>query len=123
MAADYRLAVSEESGYLHAIVTGANTRANIEAYLRDVLRACREMDARHLLIEERLDGPRLAAAEAHQAVLSSAKAAQHMASIAYVDVNMVDDSNTRFVERVAITQGVPVKVFASLAAAKAWIAQ
>ena len=124
MPPDYRLEVSQEAGYLHAVVTGSNTRENVEAYLRDALRACVEMGCRHLLIEERLDGPRLGTADAYQAVLSAAKsAAEHLSSAAYVDVNMHDESNMRLAERVAVTRGVPVKMFPSVAAAKVWIAE
>jgi len=74
-----------------------------------------------VLIEERLDGPRLGFAEiAEVASESSRNAVGTIKALAFVDVNAEDDS-MEFAELVARNRSMPVRVFRSLAEAKAWI--
>src|SRR5436190_19799479 len=54
----YQLTVTEKKNYLHAIVTGQNTREDVMGYLEEVLRECVSRNYSRVLIEERLDGPR-----------------------------------------------------------------
>ncbi|HSA94752.1 MAG TPA: hypothetical protein VLJ16_01790, partial [Acidobacteriota bacterium] len=55
----YHLTVFEKPSHLHFVVTGENTKENVAAYLEDVLRECRARNCVKVLIEERLEGPRL----------------------------------------------------------------
>ncbi|HXJ07948.1 MAG TPA: hypothetical protein VNH12_00445 [Burkholderiales bacterium] len=122
-AAGYRVAETRAPGYLHATITGANTSENIRGYMRDLLEACRATGARYLLVEERLDGPRLRTIDVYELVVAGAEDARgRLAAVAYVDVNAIDDSMMKFAESVAVSRGVLVKVFSTVPAAKEWIA-
>ena len=55
----YTVTFDRRSAYLHVLVTGDNTRENVASYLQDVHRECVAGGYLRVLIEERLDGPRL----------------------------------------------------------------
>jgi hypothetical protein len=117
----YNLTIVQKPTYLHAIVTGRNTKENVARYLADVLRECTARNCRSVLLEERLEGPRLGilpvfdlAAQADSGVGKVFKA------MAYVDVNAEGDL-MQFAETVAVNRGFPVKVFATVADAEYWL--
>jgi len=119
----YQVNATRGAGYLHATITGENTRQNIRAYMGDVLEACLESGTRYLLVEERLAGPRLRTIDVYEIVVAGAEDARgRLAAVAYVDVNQTDDSMMKFAESVAVSRGVPVKIFSTVPAAKEWIA-
>ena len=66
---------------------------------------------RHILIEERLTGPRLDTTDVYMiASGQAAGAARTLAAIAYVDVN-AEGRLMQFAEDVAVNRAVPVKIF------------
>lgn len=117
----YTLTMAQKPAYLHATITGPNTLENVAGYLEEVWRACEERGCRRVLIEERLEGPRLPAADVFQiASGASSGVKRHFEAIAYVDVNAQRGLMT-FAESVAVNRGVPVRVFASVDEAEAWL--
>jgi hypothetical protein len=118
----YQLAVLERPGYLHFVVTGSNTRETVEAYLRDVASTAGERRCPRVLIEERLDGPRLGTVQVF-AIASggAARLTTRFEAIAYVDVN-AEGELMKFMEDVAANRSVPVKVFGSVQEAEQWLA-
>jgi hypothetical protein len=84
----YQLTVVEKPAYLHAGVTGRNTKENVAGYLDDLLRECLSRGFSKVLIEERLEGPRLGTSDVFAIVSqASARTLGKMRAIAYVDVN------------------------------------
>lgn len=119
----YQLTVTGKKDYLHAVVTGQNTRENVMSYLEDVLRECVSRNCSRVLIEERLEGPRLGTMDVFDiAAEGSRNARGKLQAIAYVDVNVQGDL-MRFAEQVAVNRGLPIGVFNNVAAAEAWLAK
>src|SRR5687767_10684083 len=118
---DYTLSIVEEPDYLHAIVTGTNSVANVASYMRDVLTECKTRSYHKVLIEERLDGPRLSIVDVFQVASDgSAQAIGALSALAYVDVNAVGDT-MEFAETVASNRSLPARVFETVDDAKKWI--
>jgi hypothetical protein len=55
----YELRIDQKPTYLHALVTGRNSRETVARYLEDIFQARRARQCFRVLIEERLQGPRL----------------------------------------------------------------
>lgn len=62
----YKLTVDQKPTYLHAIVTGRNSRENVVRYLEAILHECTARSCFRILIEERLDGSRLGTLDVFQ---------------------------------------------------------
>jgi hypothetical protein len=74
-----------------------------------------------VLIEERLEGPRLGMMDVFQiAAEGSSRAQGKFEAIAYVDVNAAHDL-MKFAETVAANRALPVRVFSSLSEAEKWL--
>ena len=117
----YKLTFTQKPAYLHAIVTGSNTKENVGHYLEEVLQECIARRCSKLLIEERLVGPRLGTVDVFQiAVEGSNRAYGKFEAIAFVDVNAEGDL-MKFSETVATNRGLPVTVFTSVADAERWL--
>ena len=117
----YKLTIVERPTYLHAIVTGPNDRATVMRYLGDVQRECVARGSSRVLIEERLEGPRLNTMAVFQiAAEGSVSARGTFDAIAYVDVN-AEGHGMKVAETVAVNRGVPVKVFSSVVDAERWL--
>jgi len=117
----YALTILERRGYLHFVVTGVNSREAVEGYLREIAQACFERNCTRLLIEERLEGPRLGTTDVFSIASSSAaREAARFEAIAFVDVNAAGGL-MKFAEDVAANRAVPVKVFDSVAEAERWL--
>ena len=117
----YNLTVEHNPAYLHAIVTGRNTRENVVRYLEEICRECTARNCYRVLIEERLEGERLGTLDVFEiASQGSSRAFGLLKSIAYVDVN-AEGGLMQFAETVAVNRLVPVKVFAKVADAEAWL--
>jgi hypothetical protein len=117
----YQLRLSETPHFLHAVVTGENSRASVAGYFEEVLAACEARACTRVLIEERLSGPRLPVSEVFTLVAQGAlRFGGVLEAMAYVDVNALDDT-MRFAERVAVQRSFPVRVFRSVAAAETWL--
>jgi hypothetical protein len=75
-----------------------------------------------VLIEERLEGPRLSTLDVFQiAADGSSRAQGAFEAIAYVDVN-ADGDLMKFAETVAVNRSLPLMVFSSISDAEKWIA-
>jgi hypothetical protein len=93
----------------------------VASYLQEVHRECLDAGYLRVLIEERLDGPRLGATDVFDvAAGGSGRAAGVFQAIAYVDAN-ASGTMMKFAETVAVNRGVPVRLFAAVADAEAWL--
>ena len=116
----YELTIDQKPTYLHAIVTGRNSRENVARYLEEILQACIARRCFRVLIEERLEGPRLGALDVFKIVSEgSSRALGILKTVAYVDVNAEGDL-MQFAETVAVNRALPVTVFSTVADAEKW---
>ena len=117
----YKLNIEQRSSYLHAVVTGQNTRNNVLGYMEDVVRECEARDCRYVLIEERLEGPRLGTIDVFEIAAQQGRPlGSSVRGIAYVDVNATSDM-MKFAEDVAVNRGYPVRVFSNVDDAEKWL--
>jgi hypothetical protein len=118
----YKVAFGQKAGYLHAVATGTNSKQNVVRYLADILHECVARDCFRVLIEERLEGPRMGTMDIFEiASQAPSRAAGRLPVIAYVDVNSTRRSDMKFAENVAVNRGIFVRVFPSVADAERWI--
>jgi hypothetical protein len=117
----YRLELAQKPVYLHAVVTGENSRENVAAYLEELRRECVARGCARLLIEERLAGARLGRSEVFGIVMEAADRATGLfEAVAFVDVNAGGDM-MKFAESMALYRGIPIRLFAAVADAEKWI--
>jgi len=117
----YKLAISVKPTYLHDIVTGRNSKKNVQRYMAEIDAECAARGCFRVLIEERLDGPRLGTLDVFQiASNGSDRSRGKMLAIAYVDAN-AEGGLMKFAETVAVNRGLPVSVFATVADAETWL--
>jgi len=118
----YQLQITAKPTYLHAVVTGKNTLENVTGYLKDLLRECESRQCFNVLIEEKLEGRRLETWDVYQVASdNSALARGFFRTVAYVDTNAGGEL-MKFAETVANNRGVPMRLFATVAEAEAWLA-
>ena len=119
----YQLTLKQEAGYLHAIVTGTNDADTVVRYLEELRRACIASQCFRLLIEERLEGPRLGTFPVYKVVTEGSERARGLLrSIAYVDVH-AEGQLMQFAETVAVNRGLPLAIFPSVEQARQWLLQ
>lgn len=117
----YKLAIDQKASYLHAIVTGRNSIENVMLYMAEIHRECSLRGCFRVLIEERLEGPRLGTQEVFQIVSEGSQKARGMLkAIAFVNVN-AEGGLMQFAETAAVNRGLPVAVFPTVAAAEEWL--
>jgi len=117
----YKLTITQKPTYLHAIVSGLNNKENVMSYLGEILRECTARGCPRVLIEERLEGPRLNTMSVFQlASEGTIRTRGFFEAIAYVDVNAEGDL-MEFAETVAVNRGLPVVVFSSVSEAEKWL--
>jgi hypothetical protein len=117
----YQLTFDQKPTYLHVIVTGLNSSENVAGYLKDILRECMARSCFRVLIEERLEGPRLEILDVFEiAAEGSGEANGMLEAIAYVDVKGASEL-MQFAETVAVNRGLPVAVFSTVADAERWL--
>jgi hypothetical protein len=118
----YELTVEAKPGYLHIIVSGDNTRENVTGYMEEVVRECTVRQCFRVLVEERLEGPRLGTLDLFEMVASgSTRFLRTLKAMAYVDVNARNQEMMQFAENVAVNRAFPVKVFPTVVAAERWL--
>jgi len=104
-------------------VTGQNTREDVAAYLEEVLMKCLEMNCTRVLIEERLEGPRLDIMDVYQIVNDkSSQAIGKFEAIAYVDLYAEGDS-MQFAAMVAKSRSLPIHIFSTVEEAEDWLSE
>jgi hypothetical protein len=117
----YNLTIQQKPTYLHAVVTGDNNRENIVRYLEELLQECAARRCTKVLIEKRLEGPRLAISDIFDIISENARRALGMLrAIAYVDIYTTGEM-LEFAETVAVNRALPLKVFATVAEAEEWL--
>jgi hypothetical protein len=118
----YVLTFEQNHGWLRAVARGRNTPENVVGYLGAVLRECQARGCIDVLIEERLEGPRLGTLDVFEIASRQDKPwPGALRSIAYVDMNRGPGTLMQFAEDVAVNRGVPVRMFATVAEAEAWL--
>lgn len=118
---DYQLTIESKPSYLHFIVTGRNSKETVILYLQEILRECIARNCFRILIEERLEGPRLGTMDVFKIVSEESKAIVGIfKAIAYVDVN-AESNLMHFAETLAVNRFLPVTVFATVADAEQWL--
>lgn len=117
---NYQIEFETAPHFLRATVTGTNSAHAVMSYLDDIVKECQSQDCFRVLIDEQLEGPRLAADDVFQIVSEGAmKAIGIMDAVAFVDPKMGDMA--RFAETLAVNRGMPAKAFESVAAAEEWL--
>ncbi len=117
----YKLTIVQKPTYLHAIITGQNTRENALAYVEEGIRECIARNCFRVLVEEHLEGTRLGLLELHSIVSEiSFRAFGIIKAIAYVDVYAEGDS-MHFAETVAVNRALPIAVFSTVEEAETWL--
>ena len=118
----YELTIEPKPGYLHVIVTGENTRENVVRYMEEVLRECTLRQCFRVLIEERLEGPRLGTLDVFEMVSTgSTRYLRTLKAMAYVDVQAHNQEMMQFAENVAVNRAFPVRVFPTVLSAERWL--
>jgi len=118
----YEMSIEPKSGYLHVTVTGQNTRTNVIAYMEAVIRECTLRQCFRVLIEERLQGPRMGTLDVFEIVSAgSARFLRTITAMAYVDVNAPSQEMMQFAENVAVNRAFPVRVFPTVLSAERWL--
>lgn len=119
----YQLSVKQETGYLHAIVTGTNGAETVARYLDELRRECIARQCFRLLIEERLEGPRLGTYPVYKVVSEGSERARGLLrAVAYVDVH-AEGQLMAFAETVAVNRGLPIALFPTVEQARQWLLQ
>ena len=117
----FQVRIEERPTYRHGLVTGDNSPDSVSGYMETVLRECTARQCFRVLIEERLAGPRLGTLQVFGLVSRGSERFRGvLQAMAYVDVNATGDL-MGFAENVAVNRAVPVRVFASVAAAEEWL--
>ena len=117
----YKLILQPRPAYLHAVVTGENTRENVAGYLDELRRECVARGYKRVLVEECLEGARLPTSDVFAIVMEeSSRARGVFQAIAYVDVNAGGDM-MKFAENIALGRGMPVRLFANVVDARRWL--
>ena len=118
----YELTIEPKPGYLHVIVRGDNTRENVARYMEEVMRACALRQCFRVLVEERLDGPRLGTLDVFELVSTGAtRFLRKLTAMAFVDVKARNQEMMQFAENVAVNRAFPVRVFPTIMAAERWL--
>jgi hypothetical protein len=117
----FTVTFTQKPTYLHAIITGENSAKNVRGYLKEIQQECKTRKCLRVMIEERLEGPRLGIVEVYRIVSEgTARALGQMQVIAYVDVNAKGDL-MKFAEDVAVNRFLRVAVFSSVPDAELWL--
>jgi len=117
----YQLKIDQKPGYLHAVVTGENSKEDVAAYLAGLRDECIARGCFRVLIEERLVGPRLRTLDVFELIFKGSQQALGLyTAIAFVDVNPEGDL-MQFAQTAAVNRGIPVSLFATVADAEQWL--
>jgi hypothetical protein len=117
----FQLTIDQKPTYLHAIITGRNSKENVTRYLEGILHECTTRGCTRVLIEERLEGPRLGTLDVFTIASEGASQTRgRLDMIAYVDVYAQGDL-MQFAENVAVNRGLHVTVFSTVADAENWL--
>lgn len=116
----YEVKFIKKTSFLHAIVTGINSKENILNYMKDIKNKCQSLNIYRVLIEEKLEGPRLETLDIF--LIARHGSIDNMGvinQIAYVDINSSGDL-MKFAETAATNRGLPIRVFNTILEAEKW---
>lgn len=117
----YQLTFAEKKGYLHFIATGDNTPEDILGYLKEGLAMCHGSAIRRVLVEERMEGPRLGLLEIFPIAVEIAwRARSFLDEVAFVEVN-AENGLSNFAGNLARARGLGVRVFETVQEAEEWL--
>ena len=117
----YALKVTKKPNYLHFVVTGQNSKETILGYVEEINQECAARKCFRVLIEERLEGPRLSIMDVFELVQNvTGRARGIYKAIAYVDVNAVSNS-MKFAEDACVNRALPIAVFSTVSEAEKWL--
>ena len=117
----FTVTYTQKPTYLHAVITGENSAENVRNYLKEIQRECKTRECFRVMIEERLEGPRLGIVEVYRIVSEgTVRALGQIEMIAYVDTNAKGDL-MKFAEDVAVNRFLRVAVFSSVPDAEVWL--
>jgi hypothetical protein len=117
----YQLTVHERKGYLHVVATGVNGPEAVKAYLQEAAKECVARGHKRLLIEERLEGPRLGILDVFEIVTHGVREARKVLdSIAYVDVHS-EGTLMKLAGGLASQMGLSVRLFPDVEEASHWL--
>jgi hypothetical protein len=117
----YEVKFIKKTSFLHAIVTGINSKENILNYMKDIKNKCQSLNIYRVLIEEKLEGPRLETLDIF--LIARHGSIDNMGvinQIAYVDINSSGDL-MKFAETAATNRGLPIRVFNTILEAEKWL--
>jgi chromosome condensin MukBEF MukE localization factor len=121
---DYHLTITERASYLHAAVSGPNTRENVLRFLKEAYEACVARGKTSALLEMALTGPSLDTSSIFSVIAERSGDGAKLRRIAYVGLSEArDDGKARFAETVAVNRGVNVRFFRDVAEAQKWLAR
>jgi hypothetical protein len=116
----YQIEFEKAPNHIVATVTGINSREVVTQYMEEILAECRRQDCFSVLIDERLEGPRLGVMDVFSlASEGSMKALGEFEAIAYVDESMGELA--QFAETVAVNRGMPIAMFDNVEDAHRWL--
>jgi len=117
----YRLKVQERKGHLHVVATGANGLQTVKSYLQEAARECVARGHKRLLIEERLEGPRLGTLDVFEIVTHGAQEARKVLDlIAYVDIHSTG-ALMKLAAGLASQMGLSIRLFPTVEEASQWL--
>jgi hypothetical protein len=118
---DYKLTIEQKPTYLHATVTGPNTRENGAGFLHEILDECKARKCFRVLIEDHLEGMRLGVLDVFVIVAhGSIEALGVIDACAYVYTHG-ETRLMKFAETVAINRLLRAKVFSNVDDARKWL--
>jgi len=116
----YQIEFEKAANHIVATVTGVNSREVVLQYMNEIRAECQRRDCFSVLIDEKLEGPRLGVMDVFSlASEGSMKALGEFEAIAYVDENMGELAE--FAETVAVNRGMPVAMFDNIEDANRWL--
>ncbi len=116
----YNIKFEQHLTYIHATVSGDNSRESVQGYVRELRDECTRSDCFRVLVEERLEGPRLDAMDIFSIISEgSVEILGFFEAVAFVDRQMGEMGE--FAETVAVNRGMPLAAFNSVSSAREWL--
>ena len=120
----YQLTCHEKRTFLHVVATGPdNRKETILRYMEEALGECVRRKHRRVLVEERLEGPRLKMLDVFEIALEiSLKVRGSLDAVAFVDAFAEgDDKWLKLAANVTASRGLKARIFPDVAEAEAWL--
>lgn len=117
---DFTLACIERPTHLHFIVTGINGPDALLAYAKKVIEQSKLIGVEHILVEDKLAGPRMNQIDSYAALSEISNIARpHFRAVAVVDEQIGETIG--FAETVVVNRGLNFALFRSIPEAERWL--